>query len=325
MKEEKLKYLKLGLFVFLGLFFLVGFLYLIGKNKNIFGSNYILNSRFSNVQGLKTGNNVRFAGIEIGTVSNMKFIDDTTIEVEMNVEEKMKGIIRKNSIVTIGTDGLVGNKIINISPSRSYAEFAQENEMLKSRKPLDSEELLLTLENTGKDLNAMVTNLKITSLEIRNSKMLKEILQDESLAKNLKKSAAYVNSFSKEINESAVKLNKMISNMENGKGVLGKLYMDTSWINATDMFIMNLKKGSDELTNTSLYLKDMAYQMREETLNGEGVLHQILKNEEWSYQIDSILLNTKQGSDNINQLAIALQKHFLFRRYFRKMAKPEKK
>jgi phospholipid/cholesterol/gamma-HCH transport system substrate-binding protein len=52
MKEDKLKYFKLGLFVFLGLFFLVGFLYLIGKNKNIFGSNYILKTRFSNVQGL---------------------------------------------------------------------------------------------------------------------------------------------------------------------------------------------------------------------------------------------------------------------------------
>jgi phospholipid/cholesterol/gamma-HCH transport system substrate-binding protein len=171
----------------------------------------------------------------------------------------------------------------------------------------------------------MVTNLKITSLEIRNSKMLKEILQDESLAKNLKKSAAYVSSFSKEINESAIKLNKMISNMENGKGVLGKLYMDTSWVNATDMFIMNLRKSSYELTNTSQSLKDMVSQMREETLNGDGVLHQILKNEEWSYQIDSILVNTKQGSDNINQLAIALQKHFLFRRYFRKMTKSEKK
>jgi phospholipid/cholesterol/gamma-HCH transport system substrate-binding protein len=325
MKEDKIKYFKLGLFVFLGLFFLVGFLYLIGKNKNIFGSNYILKTRFSNVQGLKTGNNVRFAGIEIGTVSNMKFINDTMIEVEMHVEEKMRGIIRKNSIVTIGTDGLVGNKIVNISASDFDGEFAKENEMLKSRKPLDSEELLLTLENTGKDLNAMVTNLKITSLEIRNSKMLKEILQDESLAKNLKKSAAYVSSFSKEINESAVKLNKMISNMENGKGVLGKLYMDTSWVNATDMFIMNLRKGSDELTSTSLYLKDMVSQMREETLNGDGVLHQILKNEEWTYQIDSILVNTKQGSDNINQLAIALQKHFLFRRYFRKMTKSEKK
>ena len=325
MKDYDFKYLKLGVFVLSGLIILVGFLYLIGKNKNIFGSNYILKTRFSNVQGLKTGNNVRFAGIEIGTVSDMKFINDTTIEVEMNVEDKMKNIIRKNALVNIGTDGLVGNKIINITPSIWIEELANESSLLKSKKPSDSEEMWLTLENTGKELNDMVSNLKITSLEIRNSKLLKEMLHDESLVQNLKKSGENVRIFSEELNQSASIIKKMISETQGGKGVLGKLYNDSGWVNDTDSFISNLKKSSEELTKTSLAIKETVADIKKETINGQGILHQMLKNENWTYQIDSILMNAKQGSDNINQLSLALQKHFLFRRYFKKMNKPDKK
>lgn len=324
MKDLDFKYLKLGTFVLSGLVILVGFLYLIGKNKNFFGSNYILKSRFSNVQGLKTGNNVRFGGIEIGTVTGMEFINDTSIEIEMNVEEKMKSIIRKNALVTIGTDGLVGNKLVNITPTGSTAAFAKENEILNSRKPLDSEDLLLTLENTGKDLNEMVTNLKITSLEIRKSKMLKDILNDETLAKNLRKSSEYVSSFSSTLDQSAKKINKMISEMENGKGLLGKIYKDSNWTNATDAFMLNLETSSNDLTKTAQELNAFVVELREETMNGNGLLHDMFKNREWSSRVDSILIHTKQGSNNINQLALALQKHFLFRKYFKKTVQEKK-
>ena len=83
---------KLGLFVLAGSLLLIFLLYMIGKNKFMFGSNFILKARFENVQGLKSGNNIRFNGIEIGTVKSISIINDTCIEVNMIIGKKLKNI-----------------------------------------------------------------------------------------------------------------------------------------------------------------------------------------------------------------------------------------
>jgi phospholipid/cholesterol/gamma-HCH transport system substrate-binding protein len=65
---------------------------MIGKNRNLFGSTYELKARFGNVQGLVSGNNVRFSGIQAGTVKRVKILSDTVIEVTMVIDRKMKSI-----------------------------------------------------------------------------------------------------------------------------------------------------------------------------------------------------------------------------------------
>lgn len=76
---------KLGLFVALGLAIFVFFIFFIGKNKNVFSSTISLNSCFDNVNGLAVGNNVRFAGIKVGTVTDIQIINDTTVKVDILV------------------------------------------------------------------------------------------------------------------------------------------------------------------------------------------------------------------------------------------------
>ena len=83
MKKNSINNIKLGIFIIAGLFILVVSLYLIGKNQHFFGSNFVLKARFHNVEGLMPGNNVRFSGIQCGTVKDIEIINDTTIEVTM--------------------------------------------------------------------------------------------------------------------------------------------------------------------------------------------------------------------------------------------------
>ena len=73
--EKSLNYkYKLGLFTVLGLAIFIVTIYFIGKSKNLFGSTVTLKSKFKNVSGLKIGNNVRFSGIDVGTVKSIEFI-----------------------------------------------------------------------------------------------------------------------------------------------------------------------------------------------------------------------------------------------------------
>ncbi len=134
MAKKIISNVKLGVFVLAGLLFLVILLYMIGKNRNLFGSNYVLKARFENIQGLVAGNNVKFAGIQAGTVKSINIINDTLIEVTMVIEKRMSKIIHKNAIASISTEGLVGNKVLNITPSKIPAELAVENDILPYKK-----------------------------------------------------------------------------------------------------------------------------------------------------------------------------------------------
>src|SRR6185312_5708238 len=116
MAKQSINNIKLGVFVIAGLLVIIVSLYLIGKNQSLFGSSFTVRARFKNIGGLMPGNNVRFAGIQAGTVKSIKIINDSTVEVSFLIEKKVKPYIHKNSFVTIGTEGLMGNKVLNITP-----------------------------------------------------------------------------------------------------------------------------------------------------------------------------------------------------------------
>jgi len=118
MKKTTSEKLKLGVFVILGLILFVTGIYFIGQKQNLFGKMITISANFNNVSGLQHGNNVRYSGINVGTVKSITMVNDSTIKIDMNIEEKMVKHIKKDAIATIGTDGLVGNMIVNIIPGK---------------------------------------------------------------------------------------------------------------------------------------------------------------------------------------------------------------
>src|SRR6185369_14993513 len=113
---------KLGLFVMAGLLFLIFSLYMIGRNRNLFGSSLTISANFRNVNGLMLGNNVRFSGIDVGTVQKIEIVTDTLVKVTMVIDEGVRKFIKRNALASVGTDGLMGNKIININSQPGNAE-----------------------------------------------------------------------------------------------------------------------------------------------------------------------------------------------------------
>ncbi len=115
MKTKTINNTKLGLFVLAGVLFLILTLYMIGKNRNLFGSTFTMKAVLSNVNGLVAGNNVRFKGIDVGTVKNITLLNDSSIYVTLTIDNEMKPYIKQNAMASIGTDGLMGNKLVNIN------------------------------------------------------------------------------------------------------------------------------------------------------------------------------------------------------------------
>ncbi|MGB5377876.1 MlaD family protein [Muriicola sp.] len=116
MEKTTSEKIRLGLFVILGTLLLVIAAYLIGNQQNLFGNTISIYTTFKNVSGLQKGNNVRYSGINIGTVTGIEMKNDTTIRVRMVIQESMRDHIKTNAVAAIATDGLVGSMIINIVP-----------------------------------------------------------------------------------------------------------------------------------------------------------------------------------------------------------------
>ena len=112
MRNDNQKSVIVGIFVLVGIAILVAGIMTLGGQQKRFVQNFRLRAVFDDVAGLQTGNNVWFSGVKIGTVRKINFYGDSQVEIEMNVEEKVREYIHKDSKATISSDGLIGNKII---------------------------------------------------------------------------------------------------------------------------------------------------------------------------------------------------------------------
>ncbi len=99
---------RLGLFIAGGFVLFVLAIFIIGKQKNMFNPVFKLTTTFLNVSGLQVGNNIRFSGINVGTVDNITIINDSTVRVDMLVRQEIKKFIKSDSKVSIGSEGLIG-------------------------------------------------------------------------------------------------------------------------------------------------------------------------------------------------------------------------
>jgi len=137
---------KLGIFIIAGLVLLVFGLYFIGKQKNLFVSVFTIRAAFKNVSGLKVGNNIRFGGIAVGTVENIGLINDTSVMVDMSIKSEVRKFIRRGSRAGIGTEGLMGERVVLISPAIDSSGPIRDNDVLASDPPVETDQIMASLK-----------------------------------------------------------------------------------------------------------------------------------------------------------------------------------
>jgi phospholipid/cholesterol/gamma-HCH transport system substrate-binding protein len=325
MTKKKFNGLKLGVFVVAGMAFLVLLLYVIGKNQNLFGSTYPLKVRFENVRGLMKGNNIRYAGINAGTVSDVSVLNDTTVEVTLLVKTKMKNYIHENANVFITTDGLMGNKLVNIEPGKEKSPIAVEGFIFHGSEGLDTDEMLKVLNSTNNDIATITNELKQTVQRINGSKAIWSILNDETLPANLRLSLMRVRSVTETMNKTMNDLHAIISDVEDGKGTVGKLLKDStlsiSMVDAINQ-IESAAAGADSLFSHVTMLVDS---LHEQISNGKGIATAILRDSILKNKLDRTILQIEADARSLDQIMNAVKQSFLFRGYFNRQKRDKNK
>jgi len=325
MAKKIINNVKLGAFVLGGLIFLVLLLYMIGRNRNLFQDTYVLKARFENVQGLIAGNNIRFAGIETGTVKKIQILNDTVIEVTMIIDKKMQPIIRKNAIASVGTEGLVGNKVINIVPSKQSAPLAEEGDLLDSKKGVNTEEMLQTLSKTNNDVAVIAADLKTTVQRINSSSALWALLNDKSIPRDLRISVANIRTATGKASNMVDSLHDIVADVKKGKGSVGALLTDTSFAKNLNQAILKIKSVGEEADSLAGEINKMLAGIQQDINSGKGTINALLRDSAMVIKFNTSLDNIQKGTDGFNQNMEALKHNFLLRGYFRKQEKQKRK
>lgn len=325
MAKKTINLVKLGVFVLGGLLFLIILLFMIGQNENMFGSNYLLKTQVDNAAGLRAGNNVRYAGIEVGSVKKVKILNDTLIEISMVVDKTMKNVIRKNALVSLGTDGLIGNKVINIEPGVGQADLAIENDLLPFRKSLNTETMLRTLSGSNKNIQDITNELKIAVIRINESEGLWKLLNDTMLAVGLRKSVLNLQKATANADQMTFDMKQIIGDVKDGKGSVGSILRDTGIVYNLNATLTQLQNVADEADKLAADLDRVIKNIDHEIQDGDGPMHAILKDTAMVNKLNLTLDNVEKGTAAFNENMEAAKHNFLFKGYFKKQEKEKAK
>ncbi|HEY6626321.1 MAG TPA: MlaD family protein [Ignavibacteriaceae bacterium] len=268
MKKKISHKVRLGIFISLGILIFILAIYFIGEKQQLFRSTFRLSGVFKDVAGLQVGNNVRLSGINVGTIDNITIISDTSVRVIILVDENTRQFIKKDAVASIGSEGLMGNKVLVISPGTGGKKSIENDDVIATSQPTDIDEIMKSLKTTI-DNTAYITG----------------------------------------------DLAKIATNIESGKGTIGRLMMDKTWRQDIESTIINLKDGSvgfktfmdktnqldsilirlnKTIDNTSSITYDLS-KITDNIQSGEGMIGKLLMDQSMGQNLDSTLINLKNG------------------------------
>ena len=177
--------IKLGIFVSLGIVLFIIGVYFIGERQQLFRSTFRLSGVFRDVSGLQAGNNVRLAGINVGSVDNIRIISDTSIRVEIVIDEATRKFIKKDAIAGIGSEGLMGNRILIINPGTGGRKIIENNDTVQTLQPINMDDVMISLKATIDKSSSITGDLAKITNNIQSGKgTIGRLLMDPSLARN---------------------------------------------------------------------------------------------------------------------------------------------
>lgn len=312
---------RLGIFVFAGVFIFVLAVYLLGNRQNMFGENIRISSVFKNVNGLQMGNNVRFAGVNVGTVRDITIMSDTAINVDMLISQKTAHLIKKNALATISSDGLVGSMIVNIIPNDTpFNQSIETGDTIASISKIATADMLTTLNTTNENAALLTQDLlRITNNINKGEGLLGALIKDENMANDLKQSLSNLKVTTAQAQSTMHRLNQMIASINLDESVAGMLLNDKESAQKLATVFDNLEESAIQIEELTRNLNDFSASINQ----SDGLLNYAIYDTTVVRSLDATLKNVEEASERLNVNMEAMRHNFLLRGYFRKIERQE--
>jgi phospholipid/cholesterol/gamma-HCH transport system substrate-binding protein len=193
---------RLGMFIAGGLALFILAIFIIGKQKNLFNPVFRIYATFYNVSGLQVGNNIRFSGINVGTVNNISIVNDSTVSVEMLIRKNVRQFIKSDCEVAMGSEGLIGDRILIITQGSADAALITEGQQLDSKEPVEMDAIMSSLQVTADNAAIISGQLAEIMIHVNNGNgTLGRLIKDSTIAENLNQTVNNLKKSSKGLNE----------------------------------------------------------------------------------------------------------------------------
>jgi phospholipid/cholesterol/gamma-HCH transport system substrate-binding protein len=333
----------IGLFLILGIGLFTAILFLIGNRHDVFGKHVEYYAEFSDIGGLPRGAQVRVAGIEAGEVKGIEIPSSpaSKFRLKLQVRTSARGMIRTDSLVSIKTEGLVGDKYVFIRQGTSAAAEAADGATLPSKEPFD---LGAALEKAGPLLDkssALLDNLQGSvsdlhgRLDVALESVTKTVNHVDSLVTVVQPDIKKMAGNASQITD---RINAIVSDLNAGKGPIGLLLKDETTRKQLQATLSNAQQATSNLSEASaradrliedVQSRDLAakaqailenVQAMSEQLNQtiKGALGPDNMGEDGATNIRETLTNLNRGTANLAEDTEALKHEFFFRGFFKK-------
>jgi phospholipid/cholesterol/gamma-HCH transport system substrate-binding protein len=209
MKTTSGQKIKIGLFTFAGLLAVILAVFFIGNQKNMFSSTFNIYGTFKNVNGLQAGNNVRFAGINVGVVQDINIVTDSLVRVDLTINNNVKKFIKKDSKLSIGSDGLMGDKLIIIVPGGiTSTQVVQPGNQLASIAPVNIDKVVAKLIKVIDNAESLTGGLSEIVGKVNNGQgSIGRLLNSDKLSKDLEGTVKQAQTTMKNVHATTTTLN----------------------------------------------------------------------------------------------------------------------
>jgi len=251
---------------------------------------YPLNVMFSQVNGLKEGNVVRFAGVEVGQVDEVKPVT-AGVEVRIRINPGVK--IPVGSTFAIGTDGLLGEKFVNITPPQTLSSYLEPNAIVRGEDSQNLDQLVNTANKTLLEVQKMVHSLN----DVIGDENVKEALKETAL--NARDITARLDEFSTVLARMAVNneqdVNGMVRNLRDMsndlRDVAGRVDKMVAAVDNNGQTASDLREAIGNLKSTSVRVEKIAASL-------EGVA----TDPDTAQNIKVTLKNAREVSEKANKM-----------------------
>ncbi|PLX21568.1 MAG: hypothetical protein C0597_03230 [Marinilabiliales bacterium] len=352
MKNFRKNNIRLGLFVGLGITIFIFGIYYIGSQGSMFSRNITVSGVFSDISGVKIGNDVRFAGINVGTVAKVQILSDSLVQINFSIQENVRQFIRKDSKIEIVADGLMGVKVVNIYTGSTIEDIIEDGDILETIESVEIDDILRRL-NTSSAYTAIITKnvAEITEKINRGEGAFGKIFADESLAINLsniaERTAVLTDNFAeitekiseekstigmllsdtifaKKIYDAGENLQISTQNLANitdqvnkGKGLFGEILVDTAFTSGLNRTGKNL----DYTAERTKILSDNLVKLTNEINNGQGLISKLIYDTAFADSVEVAVKNVNKGAKEVDEAAGVIKRNWLLRLFSKKEKK----
>lgn len=308
-----------GLFVAIAMTIFGGAILAVGNLHDTFTRKITVHAVFGEVGGLETGDNVWSSGMRVGVVSALAFVDAGKVKATLQVNEAVAPFIPADSVAKVGADGLIGNPIVVLAGGTPGGPTLQDGDELSVETAVSTSDIMATLQKNNENLVVITEDIKtitgkITAGEGTLGKLLTRddlytqvqgaLTDIEAASANAKRLTASLATFSADLNEPGQLPHDLVHDAEllpSVKAAVGDLQA--------------------VVARASALVDGLATDLQDE----DAPVGSLLGDREMGGDLKTTLANLKAATETLNEDLIAIQSNFLFRPYFKKKERQERK